>query len=107
MNDELQGYLHQIEAVKRDGQALVSGLSAAQFNWRPGPDRWSIAECLVHLNVAVTKTLPAFDRAIERGRARGLVGQGPFRYGWFATWMVSNTSMTATGTWKATRYCAM
>ena len=87
MTEELEGYLRQIDAVKRDGQALVAGLSDVQFNWRPAPDRWSIAECLMHLNVAVTKTLPAFDRGIERGQARGLVGQGPFRYGWFANWM--------------------
>lgn len=87
MNDELQRYLDQIAAVKRDAQALVSEASEAQFNWRPGPDRWSIAECLVHLNISMGKTLPALDRAIEQGRARGLVGQGPFRYGWFATWM--------------------
>lgn len=88
MTEELQGYLRQIDAAKREGQALVAGLSQAQLNWRPGAERWSIAECLVHLNIAVTKTLPAFDRAIARGRARGLVGQGPFRYGWFANWMV-------------------
>ncbi|HEU5262852.1 MAG TPA: DinB family protein [Gemmatimonadales bacterium] len=88
MNEELQDYLQQIEAVKRDAQALVSGLSNAQFNSRPGPGRWSIGECLVHLNVAVTTTLPAFDRGIERGWTRGLMGQGRFRYGWFANWMV-------------------
>lgn len=87
MNDELRGYLDRIEAVKRDAQALVSEVSEAQFNWRPGPERWSIGDCLVHLNLAMTITLPAFDRAIERGRARGFLGQGPFRYGWFATWM--------------------
>ena len=88
MTEELQEYLRQIDAVKREGQALVSGLSQAQLNWRPGPERWSIAECLVHLNIAVTKTLPAFDRAIERARSRGLVGRGPFHYSWFANWMV-------------------
>ena len=26
--------------------------SDAQFRWRPGPDRWSILECLQHLNLA-------------------------------------------------------
>jgi hypothetical protein len=87
MNEELQEHLRQLEAVKRDGEQLVSRLSDGQFNWRPGPDRWSIAECLVHLNVAVMITLPALDRAIEDGRARGLMRQGPFHYGWFATWM--------------------
>jgi hypothetical protein len=88
VTEELQAFLRQIDAAKRDGEMIAAGLSQAQLNWGPAPGRWSIAECLVHLNIAVTKTLPAFDRAIAVGRARGLVGQGPFRYGWFANWMV-------------------
>src|SRR2546425_291184 len=67
VTEELEDYLRQIDAVKRDSRTVASGLSQAQLNWRPGEGRWSIAECLVHLNVVVTKTLPAFDRAIERG----------------------------------------
>ncbi len=35
-----------------------------------------------------SRTLPAFDRAIEEGRAKGRLGQGPFRYGWFANWNI-------------------
>ena len=85
MNSELQSLLQQLEAVKADGRAVASGLSHAQFNWRPAPGRWSVAECLVHLNYSVSKTFPAFDRAIAEGRARGLLGQGPFRYGWIAS----------------------
>jgi len=87
MTPDLQGFLRQIEAIKTEGHAVCAGLSESQFNWRPGKGRWSIAECLGHLNVAVTRTLPALDRAIEQGRARGMQGQGPFRYGWFANWM--------------------
>jgi hypothetical protein len=32
--------------------ASVSGLSDAQMNFKPGPDRWSIAECLEHIALA-------------------------------------------------------
>src|SRR6267142_29007 len=71
MTPELQAMLDQIEAIKLAGQAVSVGLSEAQFNWRPGSDSWSIAECLQHLNVGVTKTLPAFDRAIGQGREQG------------------------------------
>lgn len=84
MNAELQSLIDQLEAVKAEGQAVASGLSLAQFNWRPAPGRFSIAECLAHLNDSDAKTFPAFDRAIAEGRARGLLGQGPFTYGWFA-----------------------
>ena len=92
MNPDTQSMLDQLRAIKRDGEAIASGLSHAQFNWRPGPDRWSIADCLQHLNVGVTKAMPAFDTAIAQGRARGQTapggGEGPFKYGWFSRLMV-------------------
>jgi len=84
MNAEIQSMLDQIDAIKKEGVAVTSGLSDAQFNWHPGKDRWSIADCLQHLNVGVTKTLPAFDRAIAEGRAKGQHASGPFKYGWFS-----------------------
>lgn len=90
MTPELQSMLSQLEAIKADGEAVAAGLSDAQFNWRPGAERWSIAECLQHLNVAVSRTLPAFDRAIAEGRSRGKTASGPFRYGWFSRWMIAS-----------------
>lgn len=90
MTPELQNDITQLEAIKTEGQTVAGGLTEAQFNWRPGEGRWSIAECLQHLNVAVSRTLPAFDRAIAEGRAQGKRAPGPFRYGWFARWMVAS-----------------
>ncbi|HEV8381426.1 MAG TPA: DinB family protein [Gemmatimonadales bacterium] len=84
MTPELQAMLDQLDAIKRDGAAVASGLSAAAFNWHPGKGRWSIADCLQHLNVGVSKTLPAFDEAIARGRAKAQYASGPFKYGWFS-----------------------
>jgi hypothetical protein len=85
MNSELQSLLYQLEAVKAEGQAVASGLSHAQFNWRPAPHRYSVGDCLAHLNDSVARVLPAFDIAIREARSRGLVGSGPFKYGWLAT----------------------
>ena len=92
MAPELQGLLRQIDAIKTDGRAVCAGLTESQFNWRPGEGRWSIAECLVHLNRSVTATLPAFDRAISDGRAKGRLakGDGPSRYSWFSRWMIGS-----------------
>jgi hypothetical protein len=92
VNPDLAVCLRQLDAAKAEAHAVCAGLSESQFNWRPGPERWSVAECLVHLSVSMTQTLPAFDRAIEQGRAKGRTAPGeggaPFRYGWFANWMV-------------------
>ena len=92
MTPELHELLRQIDAIKADGPALCAGLTESQFNWRPGEGRWSIAECLVHLNRSVSATLPAFDRAIADGRAKGRLAKsgGPSRYGWFSRWMIGS-----------------
>ena len=90
MTPELQAMLDQIEAIKLEGQAVTAGLDDAQLNWRTRPGSWSIAECLQHLNVGVTKALPAFDRAIAQGRANGEAGEGPFRYPWFSRMMIAS-----------------
>ncbi|MGH7606917.1 MAG: DinB family protein [Gemmatimonadales bacterium] len=92
MTPDLQAMLADLEAIKADGTALCGPLTDAQFNWRPAPDRWSIAECLVHLNVSVTYTLPAFDRAIAAGRAdqKTAAAAASVRYGWFSRWMIGS-----------------
>lgn len=90
MNAAIHSLLEQIAANKREGQAVAAGLSDEQLNWHPAKDSWSIAECLQHLNVGVTKTLPAFDRAIGEGRSKNQRAPGPFRYGWFSRMMVAS-----------------
>ena len=90
MNADTQSMLQQLEAIKNEGVALAAELSEAQFNWRPAPGRWSIAQNLNHLNVGDLQVLPAFDRAIERGRSRGKFSAGPFRYGWFSRMVITS-----------------
>jgi DinB family protein len=85
---ELQAHLDTIDRVKADARTLVAGLSDEQLHRRPAPERWSIIECLAHLNTTIRATLPAFDRSIADARDRGLAAPGPFRYGWFSRWMI-------------------
>jgi len=98
MNADIQSMLDQIEAIKADGRAVTAGLTDDRLNWHPAEGSWSILDCLEHLNVGVTKTLPAFDRSIAEGRAKGQLSGGPFRYGWFAR-MVAK-SMEPPPRWK-------
>jgi hypothetical protein len=67
---------------------LCAGLTVTQFNSRPGPERWSIAECLVHLNISARLFGDAILRAVDHARAAGVVGAGPFRYGPFSRWLL-------------------
>jgi len=78
MTPELESYRRQFEAAGEDARDLTSGLNDSQFNWKPAPGVWSIAQCLDHLNSAY-RALSRFDRAIAGGRAGGVTGTGPFR----------------------------
>ena len=83
MTAELEGYLDQLLSVKQDVPGIIAGLSDAQFNWRPTPTRWSIGECLDHLNATARAFMPAIDLAIADARTRKLESGGPFSYSLF------------------------
>jgi hypothetical protein len=83
---ELQEYSQQFAAVRDRANRLAAGLSHTQFNWRPAPEKWSIAECFAHLNVTGEGVVKQIRSSIADARRRGLVGSGPFAYGWFARW---------------------
>ena len=43
---EIDDFRKQFEQISADADALVTPLGEEQFVWKPGPNRWSIAECL-------------------------------------------------------------
>ena len=44
--------IQYLESTKKDVLDATSGLSPAQWNFKPAPDRWSIAECMEHIAAA-------------------------------------------------------
>ena len=73
--------IDQLQDIRRRAKELVAGLSPEQLTRRPDPAKWSIAECLAHLNVTAAGYQPAIDSAIRRGKESKMVGQGPFKMG--------------------------
>lgn len=86
MTPELQRYAEQFRAIREEADQLVAPLTREQFNWRPGPDRWSIGECLTHLIVTAKRAGALMDEQIRRGKADGISGSGEYSYGWFSRW---------------------
>jgi hypothetical protein len=91
-NEPLAGELAGHQAQFRENRVLAAelcnNLTTAQFNWRPQPGRWSIAECLVHLNISAKLFGQAIATAVNDARAAGFVGTGPFRYGPLSRWFL-------------------
>ena len=86
---ELETYQDQVTSIKQDAGGLMTGLTDEQFNWRPGPNRWSMGECFDHLNIsAKTLFVPGIDAAIADARSRGLRGTGPFVHPALQRWFL-------------------
>jgi hypothetical protein len=87
LDPEIRGYLDEFESVNKDVEALVRDLTDEQLLWKPQTDKWSIAQCLDHLTVTARADLPHIRDTIQKGRATGLFGRGPFRYGFLGRWL--------------------
>jgi hypothetical protein len=74
LNDELN-------QMRRRAEALVNGLTSAQLTRRPNPGKWSIAECLAHLNLTAAAVQPFIAKGIAKGKREKRLGKGPFKLG--------------------------
>ena len=85
---ELRDVHQQIEDVRGQLQRLMFGVHDAGFLWRPEESRWSISECLVHLNVTASLYVSAIDRALKTARPASSPDELP-RRGWLGRWMLN------------------
>lgn len=76
----VEAHLHpQLETVSNEFGAaqtrvhrLVGVVPEAAWTRRPDPGRWSIAECIEHLNLTALAYLPLLRTAVDRGRKAGM-----------------------------------
>ena len=78
-----QAWSEIIDQVSEEVRQAFAGLSLAQFNWKPSPREWSVAQCLHHLLVTNRSYGPQFSRLLE--------GRGPRKFwtalpGWARLW---------------------
>ena len=93
----LQTVLDEAEKNNDAARQLVSGLSEGQLNWKPFPEKWSIAQCFEHLAVTSSKFDPYFTAAIASARKKWPV-TGALQYrpslvgGWLIKQVVPETA---------------
>lgn len=102
-NSELAALQAQFAAVKTEASELVTGLAESQFNWRPDPRKWSIAECLSHLNMIGDRYVHAIDKIIEEQKGKGRPGAASSGHGWFGKWILRHTEPPSKHTYRAPR----
>jgi len=72
---------HDIQEARQRAQALVLGLAPEQLSKQPEAGKWSVAECILHLNATAAVVQPLIEKAIGQGRQDKKVGAGPFDIG--------------------------
>jgi hypothetical protein len=81
LNNKSESLVQQVNECRSRVTQLTAGLTPEQLTRRPEPAKWSIAECLAHLNLAAAAIQPKVARAIEQGRKDNVTGDGPFSPG--------------------------
>jgi len=59
---ELDALVEELGAITAEAREVFGGLDAAQLNWKPSAERWSVGQCFDHL----IKTNSTFFRGMER-----------------------------------------
>jgi hypothetical protein len=91
MTSQLSRLQNELAAVKAEASELVTGLRESQFNWRPNQQKWSMAECLLHLNIMGDRYVRILETVLEKAKARGLVARGAVAHGFLGRWLLANT----------------
>jgi len=68
---QLNAVVADLRSAERRLRALRMSGPPALLTRRPAPERWSVAECVAHLNLTSTAMLPLLRAGIEEARRLG------------------------------------
>lgn len=81
-NDFFDQLTIQVLALRVTSHQRLRQLNNEQLNRRPGYDRWSVGQCLEHLNILSGYYLPLVKSRLKMAQARGSVAGQSVRSGW-------------------------
>lgn len=67
-SSQLFALQNEFHAVSHRAETLVAAINSAQLVVRPKPNKWSVADCLVHLTLSTSAFLPLWSEALARAR---------------------------------------
>jgi DinB family protein len=88
---QLKAITDSLESGQSRLRRLSDKVSDQEWNKRPGPDRWSAAECVEHLNLTSKAYLPLLKDAVSRARKSADPPRKHYRrdpLGWFLSMMI-------------------
>ena len=91
MQRQLKAITDSLRSAQTRLRRLSDEISDENWSKRPGPDRWSAAECVEHLNLTSKAYLALLPDAVMRAKKRGGPAQTHYRrdaLGWFMSMMI-------------------
>ena len=85
---ELPALIAEAAAVGAEYQRRFGGLSAAQLNWRPNAEEWSIAYCVEHVIVANATYAAPVGRILDGSKTTTLWERMPLLPGLFGRMLI-------------------
>jgi DinB superfamily len=79
MHPQLTAIAGELSAATDHARALIRKTTETAFQTRPALDRWSVAECLAHLNLTSRAFLPIVDTILARGTATNIDASRRYR----------------------------
>lgn len=91
MQRQLRRVSDSLDSAQSRLRRLGDKLSDADWSRRPGPGRWSAAECVEHLNLTSKAYVPLLREALARAKKIGGAPRKHYRrdpLGWFLSTMI-------------------
>src|SRR5215208_5292229 len=61
---DLPKLIAEANSLASDAKAVFGQLTVSQLNWKPSPERWSVAQCFDHLLTTNKGYFPAIDSVL-------------------------------------------
>ena len=100
MKADLPTLIAQVKSISSDTQTTFGPLTTSQLNWRPSPERWSVAQCFDHLLTSNKGYFPLIDGVLA-GQKRTLWQRVPLLPGFWGSLLVKSMDPSSTRKVKA------
>lgn len=79
VRDQLAEVVEEFEKAERRLDRLVAETPDERWSVRADPERWSVAECIAHLNLTGAAYVPVLEAAVEQARTLPPLGDRRYR----------------------------
>ena len=97
---DLKTLITSANKISDDAKATFGNLSISQLNWKPSPERWSVAQCFDHLITSNSGYFPKIDEVLA-GKKRAFWEKMPVLPGLAGRLLIKSLDPSSTRKIKA------